>query len=117
MTPRSRQVALGGLFWIAFAPLAIMGILLQPLAILIYALGNDHIRAWIYRTGKALDQFDNALLFGGEPQETISSHTGRYVLSGKPLPWKFAFVKWLTDRFEYNHCVEAIEEAFKNEPL
>ena len=78
MSPRSRQVALGWLFWIAFAPLAILGILLQPIGILIYACGNDHIRAWVYRTGKALDQFDNALIFGGEPQETISSHCGRW---------------------------------------
>jgi hypothetical protein len=117
MTPRSRQVALGCVFWIAFAPIAIVGILLQPLTILIYALGNENIRAFIYRTGKALDQFDNALLFGGEPQETISSHAGRYILSGQPMPWKFRFVKWLTDKFEYNHCVGAVEDVFKDSPL
>ena len=117
MSPRARQVALGCLFWIAFAPIAIVGILIQPITILIYAFGNENIRAFIYRTGKALDQFDNALIFGGEPQETISSHCGRWILSGRPLPPKVRFVVMLTNLFEYNHCVSAIEDAFKDAPL
>ena len=117
MSPRARQVCLGVLFWFAFAPFAILGILVQPITILIYACGNEHIRAFIYRTGKALDQFDNALLFGGEPQETISSHCGRWVLSGHPMPIKVRFVVMLTDLFEADHCVGAIEDAFKDAPL
>lgn len=117
MSARLIQVALGCLFWIAFAPVAIVGILLQPLTILIYAFGNDNIRAFIYRTGKALDQFDNALLFGGHPKETISSHVGRWLVSGRPVPWKFRTVAWLTNLFEKDHCIKAIEVPFLREPL
>jgi len=119
MSPRARQVAMGMIFWLAFAPAALLTILLQPLLILIYAVGNDHIRDWIYRTGKAIDQLDNASIFGGHPKETISSHTGRWLLdtSGRPIPLKFRFVNWLTNLFEKDHCIKAIEEPFKNLPL
>jgi hypothetical protein len=117
MTVRTKQVLLALLFWFAFAPIAILGIVCLPVGVLLYALGNDNIRDWVYRCGKALDQFDNALIFGGLPQETISSHTGRWVVSGRPMPFKFQFVYWLTDLFEEDHAVKAIEEPFEKEPL
>ncbi len=112
MTARTLQVFLGLLFWVAFGPLAIVGIICLPLGILCYSFGNDNIRAWVYRTGKALDQLDNALIFGGLSQETISSHCGRWVLSGLPLPLKVRFVVALTNLFEEDHCIKAIEHPF-----
>ena len=117
MSDRTKQVLLGLIFWVAFGPLAIVGIVCMPIGVLIYAVGNDHIRDWVYRCGKALDQFDNALIFGGLPQETISSHTGRWVVSKQPLPLKFRFVYWLTNLFEQDHAVKAIEPPFKDQPL
>jgi len=117
VSDRTRQVLLGMLFWMAFAPVAILTILLQPVLIIVYALGNDHIRAWVYRTGKAIDQLDNASIFGGDPKETISSHCGRWVVSGLTLPLKVRFVVMLTNLFEQDHCVKAIEKPFINEPL
>jgi hypothetical protein len=117
MSARAKQVVIGLLFWIVFAIPAVLCLLLQPVGILLYALGNDNIRAWVYRTGKAIDQFNNAAWFGGDPKETISSHTGRYILSGKTLPWRFEFVAALTDLFEPAHCVNAVEEPFKDQPL
>ena len=117
MSARARQVVLGCLFWIVFVIPAMVCAMLQPLGILVYACGNEHIRDWVYRTGKAMDQFNNAAWFGGLPEETISSHTGRYILSGQQLPLKFRFVNWLTNLFEKDHCVNAVEDAFKGEPL
>lgn len=117
MTARTKQVILALLFWFAFAPIAILGIICMPIGVALYAFGNDNIRAWVYRCGKALDQFDNALIFGGLPQETISSHAGRWVLSGQPIPWKFRFVIWLTDLFEDDHAIKAIEPPFVGQEL
>ena len=114
---RIRQVLLGLLFWVAFGPLAIVLILALPVGIVLYGFGNDNIRAWVYRVGKALDQTDNAGYFGGNPKETISSHTGRYIASGKLLPIRYRFVRWLTDLFEHDHCVKTIEEPFVKEDL
>ena len=108
---------LGGAFWLVFSPIAILTIILQPVFIIVYAVGNEHIRDWIYRTGKSLDQLDNASIFGGLPEETISSHTGRYILSGQLLPVKFRFVRWLTDLFEKDHCINAIEPPFVGKEL
>lgn len=114
MTERTRQVVLGLAFWIVFAIPALICIAFQPVGILLYALGNDNIRAWVYRTGKAIDQFNNAAWFGGLPQETVSSHAGRWFIdtSGRPIPLKFRFVTWLTDLFEQDHVIKAIEEPF-----
>ena len=117
MTPRTRQVVMGSLFWVVFALPAILAIALQPLGILLYALGNDNIRAWVYRTGRALDQLNNAAWFGGHAQETISSHTGRYLRYGGKLPWRFRFVHWLTNWFETDHVVKAIEPMFRDTSL
>ena len=117
MTPRAKQVILALLFWFAFAPAAVLGILCLPIGVLVYACGNENIRDWVYRCGKALDQFDNALVFGGLPQETISSHCGRWVKSGKPQPFKVRFVVALTNLFEKDHCVKAIEPPFADEDI
>jgi len=117
MNDRTKQVLLALLFWFAFGPIALLGVLCLPIGIFCYALGNDNIRAWVYRCGKALDQFDNSLIFGGLPQETISSHAGRWVLSGQPIPWKFKFVIALTNIFEKDHALKAVEPPFVGQPL
>lgn len=125
MDIRVKQVALGFAFWFVFVIPGVLCLILQPVGIAVYALGNDNIRAWIYRTGKALDQFNNAAWFGGNPKETISSHTGRWYQAehrtngAVPLaiPLRFQFVKWLTDLFEIDHVLKAIEEPFNDEPL
>ena len=117
MTPRAKTVAVGVLFWFAFAPVAILGLLLLPVGILLYALGNDNIRERVFQVGRAADQFDNALLFGGLSQETISSHCGRWVLSGQPLPLRVRLVVMLTDCFETDHCINAIQLPFIGQPL
>jgi hypothetical protein len=112
MTDRVKQVLLAGLFWLAFGIPTFFIVAFLPVCIGLYACGNDAIRDWVYRVGKALDQLCNAALFNGFPQETISSHTGRYVKSGLPMPWKFRFVRWLTDLFEKDHAIKAIEPPF-----
>jgi len=116
---RSRLLpaTLGFLFWFAFSIPVQVSILVLPIFIIAYLLGAENLRPWVYRVGKALDQTANAALFGGNPKETISSHTGRWIVSGKPIPLKFQAVEILTDLFEEGHCVKAIEEPFIFEPL
>jgi hypothetical protein len=114
---RFRQAALGLLFWIVFSIPVLLSIVVLPLFILAFALGADGVRPWCFRVGKALDQTANAVLFGGHSKETVSSHTGRWIVSGRNIPWQFAAVDLLTNIFERNHCVKAIEEPFVNEPL
>lgn len=117
MGSRAQQAILGVLFWIAFGLPILLSLIALPLFILAYACGADNVRPWVYRVGKALDQTANAALFGGHPKETISSHTGRWLISGRDVPWQFAAVDALTGLFERGHCIKAIEEPFRNEPL
>ena len=118
MSKTIRTSLMGLIFWAVFAPFAILTIALQPLLILIYAFSpSDKIRDWVYRTGKAIDQLDNAALFAGNPKETISSHTGRWYASGREVPLKFKVVHWITNLFEKDHVIKAIEEPFRDAPL
>ena len=117
MIARLRQAALGFLFWLAFGIPVLIALALLPVAIVAFACGAENIRPWVYRTGKALDQTVNAVLFGGHSKETVSSHTGRWIVSGRPIPLQFRAVWMLTDLFEHDHAVKAIEEPFVNEPL
>ena len=124
MSDHTKQVVLAFLFWLVFGiPIALV-IPLLPVAILAYALGNDNIRNWIYRTGKAMDQLCNAALCGGLPQETVSSHAGRWYqhvvdnpADNLTIPLRFRFVRWLTDKFETGHIIKAIEPQFIGEEL
>ena len=69
----------------------------------------------------ALDQFVNTI-FGGDPDETISSRMGKWARNGennrgikKPLYW---IANLVVERFEKNHFVQSIEEdEGKNEIL
>jgi hypothetical protein len=117
MIDRLKQAAIGFLFWVAFGVPVLLALVTLPLFILAYALGAENVRPWVYRVGKALDQTANAALFGGHPKETISSHTGRWIVSGRDMPFWVFMVERLTDIFEPDHCVKAIEEPFIGEPL
>ncbi len=119
MATQFQTAALGFLFWLVFGTGTLITVLIgQPLGIIAYALtGSDGIRDWVYRTGKATDQLCNAAFFGGNPKETISSHAGRWVLSGRDVPARFRLVRWITDKFEQNHVLFAIESPFMGEPL
>lgn len=115
---RLRITILGLLFWLVFSPGVVLTLVCQFYAIVKYLFtGSESARAWVTKTGQGTDALNNAAWFDGDQRETISSHTGRWVESGQPLPLKFRFVRWLTDLFEQDHAVKAIEEPFKNQPL
>jgi len=117
MIARLRQAALGLLFWVAFGIPVLMSLIVLPLFILAYACGAENIRPWVYRVGKALDQTSNAVLFGGHPKETVSSHAGRWIVSGRDMPLWVPVVDYATGIFEAEHCVKSIEEPFIFEVL
>lgn len=120
MITRTQQTVVALLFWIVFGAGAVLTISGQLIGIAVFAVtGNDGVREWVFRTGKAVDQLNNAAWFSGHHKETISSHAGRWYLdmSGRPIPYRFRFVKWLTDLFEKNHVINAVEEPFLNLPL
>lgn len=109
---------LGLLFWLVFTMSGILTFMCQFCGIFKYLLtGSEIEKKWVTSTGQGSDGPSNASWFGGDPRETISSHTGRWIQSGQPMPRKFRFVAWLTNLFEQDHAVKAIESAFKNQPL
>ena len=67
----------------------------------------------------ALDKFCNSIYFGGDPRESVSSHTGRWLLSGQLIPLKFRFVRWWCEDFLgiANHCIDSIDSNFKDSSL
>ena len=111
--------ALAALLMISFFSLTcIVVVFLMPWLILHWLWrGLDSDEDYIYRVGKALDQVTNAATFAGHPGETTSSHVGRWVKSGKPMPWWATVINWITDKADTNHCIDSIEEQFFNEPL
>ena len=119
MNPRIRTALMALIFWLVFGLGVVVTLLGQLGGIILFAFsGDEALRDWIYRTGKGTDGINNAAWFGGNPKETISSHTGRWYASGRAdIPLKFRFVKWLTDRFEQDHVLKAIEQPFEGEPL
>jgi hypothetical protein len=111
------KIALAGLiYWCAFTPFILLTLVAQLIGIAWYACtGNDAVRLWVYRTGKAGDQLCNASLFSGNPKETISSHAGRIYQRAEaspaddfPIPRWARVVKWLTDLAEPDHVIKAI---------
>jgi hypothetical protein len=117
VSDKIKQVALGFLFWIAFSIPVLLAIITLPFFILAFACGAENLRPWVYRVGKALDQTSNAALFGGNPKETVSSHAGRWIVSGRNMPAWVPVVDRATGIFEDDHCVKAIEEPFLGESL
>ena len=97
---------------------AIVGIIVSCGNILWWIFsGKDSEEDYIYRVGKAMDQVTNAALFAGHPKETISSHVGRWIVSGKQMPWWATAIDWITNLVDTDHCVDGIEEEYLNEPL
>jgi hypothetical protein len=114
---RLKIVIVGFLYWLVFGVGTILTIIKQFFGIIKYAItGDEKERDWVTRTGQGLDGVCNADYFDGDPRETISSHTGRWVESGEPIPPKFKFVNWLTGLFQPNHAVRSIEEPFRGTP-
>lgn len=66
---------------------------------------TDKLKKYFWNILIAIDQFFNAL-FGGDPDETISSRTGK--LRNKRL-WARCLSAFL-DIFEWNHTEKSIEE-------
>jgi len=60
----------------------------------------------------SVDQFGNTV-FGGDPDETISSRIGKIKLKhGGRIPWRRPFIRlidWGLERIDRNHSVDAIE--------
>lgn len=119
---RTATALMGLIFWLAFTPLCVLVVALLPLPIFLYWARIGNLRNAVYRIGKAEDQLLNAALLGGNPKETISSHVGRWVLKRRPdvgRRWMFVFVERITNAFEPDHCVKAVEAPFlaANEPI
>jgi hypothetical protein len=107
------------LMWIVFTIGVLLALPLLPVAICIYAVtGNEGMRDFTYRVGKAIDQVCNAAwFFKGHPKETVSSHCGRIILKyGEDAPIKAKVVFWITNLFKRNHVLDSIEEPFKDLP-
>lgn len=115
---RLKITILGLLFWIVFTTSGILTFACQLCGIFKYLLtGSEAERAWVTSTGQGGDGLSNASWFDGDPRETISSHTGRWLASGQPVPPKFRFVAWLTNLFETDHVTKAISAPFINSKL
>ena len=82
------------------------------------------IKQYFYNVLIGLDQFGNSL-WGGSPDETISSRLGRIkTANGGEIPWTRPWPKimdWALDKIQKEHCIKAIEEnefeQIKNESV
>ena len=63
------------------------------------------MKRWIWNILVSLDQFGNTL-FGGDPDETISSRSGKAHRAGKR--WGHVMCRFLSF-FDPGHCEKAIE--------
>lgn len=108
----------GSLMFIVFGIGTIVALPLIAIALVVYLItGSEWCAEYVGFRGKSLDQVCNAYWCGGHPKETVSSHAGRWIVSGRPLPTWVRVVRVVTDVFEKDHCVKAIEEPFRNLPL
>ncbi len=108
------------LMWLPFGIGAMVLLVAFPLLILRYIVtGKPEHRDAVKLPGKALDQLCNVTYFGGHPKETISSHAGRWLFEqhGLPVPWWVEVVARITDVFEEQHVIKAIEGPFVGQPL
>lgn len=66
------------------------------------------MKRWMLNILLAFDQFFNAL-FGGDPDETLSSRMGKSIRDGHcPLcDWVCRFLNWI----DSGHCKKAIDES------
>ena len=68
-------------------------------------LDRNKMRKYFWNILIAIDQFFNAL-FGGDPDETISSRAGKVQHKATWAKW----LCWALDKIDKKHCYEAIEE-------
>jgi len=71
-------------------------------------MARTRIGRYFYNLAYSLDQLGNTL-WGGDPDETISSRIGKLARAGKirPLP---KIIMRILGRIDRDHCREAIEE-------
>ena len=106
------------IMWLVFYPGAILAGAAIPIVGLFYAMtGNEWARKFCGFKGKSFDQVVNTYYLKGHPKETVSSHCGRWYLSGRPVPTWAKVVKFVTNVAEKQHELKAIEEPFKDQPL
>ena len=120
MGRRLGEAFAAALMWLLFTiPMLPVLVVVLPLRILWYTLtGDATMREKVAIPGKALDQLVNATYFGGHPKETVSSHAGRWLTEAPDrAPGWVRVIAWLTNLFEKDHVVKAIEEPFIGMPL
>ena len=108
------------LMWAFFGAATLFLLVAFPLLIIRYIVtGKPGHRDAVKLPGKALDQVVNCAYFSGHPKETISSHAGRWLFEkhGLPVPWWAEVVARITDVFEEDHVIKAIEAPFLGQPL
>lgn len=71
------------------------------------------IRKYLLNLLISIDQLGNAI-FGGDPDETISSRIGKLKrFNDGVIPWSspvVKFIDWGLDKIDPNHSIDAIEE-------
>lgn len=74
---------------------------------------NSKIKRYFWNILIAFDQGVNAI-FGGDPDETISSRLGKWARSGKNnhglKKYIWIVANWVVERFEKDHFAKSIEE-------
>jgi hypothetical protein len=71
------------------------------------------VKKYLFNIAISLDQFVNTL-FGGDPDETISSRMGKHLAKHDKCP----FCNWLCgllNLIQKDHCIKAIEEDEGND--
>lgn len=82
----------------------------EELKVLYNKFDNDvKKRNRLFRFLLVLDQTFNVLLWNGSQDETISSHIGRRINSGKAT-WFDKKLCCLLKKLEYNHCNKSLGE-------
>lgn len=120
MKRRIGEAVAASLMWLVFTiPMLPVLLFVLPARIAMYVLtGDQRLRERIQLPGKALDQLVNATYFGGHPKETVSSHAGRWLTEAPDrAPRWVRVIAWLTNLFEQDHVVKAIERPFLGMPL
>ena len=82
----------------------------EEIKILVAKFENDiKKRSWIMRLLLVIDQLFNVMLFNGSNDETISSHIGRRIKSGKANWFEKLLCKFLR-LIEAKHCIKSLGE-------
>lgn len=110
------------LMWFFFSLGALAVIVCQFFGIFTWLVtSKKEVFDWVKKTGKGTDALNNGAWFGGNVKETISSHTGRFLLREKeqniPAPAWAKLLGWILNQFDDNHAIDAIEAPFKDLPL